>query len=67
VGWVTSRIGSVEDLALIVGRRAKVAIPFTNARDFEVELMRYAGRAVTVVGVWVGDGLRIESIEPTAP
>ena len=66
-GWVTSRISSVEDLALIVGRRAKVAIPFTNARDFEAELMRHAGRAVVVVGVWVGDGMRIESIEPASP
>ena len=51
---------------LIVGRRAKVAVPFTNGREFEAELARYAGTPVTVVGVWVGGGLRIESIEPEA-
>ena len=64
--WVKSRIGSVDDLALIVGRRAKVAIPFTNAAEFSDELLLYAGKPVTVVGVWVGGALRIESIEPTA-
>jgi hypothetical protein len=65
--WVRSRIDSVDDLALIVGRRAKVAVPFTNADQFSEELLSLAGRPVTVVGVWVGEGLRIESIEPDAP
>jgi len=65
-GWVRSRIGTVDDVALIVGRRAKVAIPFTNAGDFADELLLHAGRPVTVVGVWVGGALRIESIEPEA-
>lgn len=65
-GWVRSRIASVDDLALIVGRRAKVAIPFTNAAAFADELLLNAGKPVTVVGVWVGGALRIESIEPEA-
>jgi hypothetical protein len=66
-GWIRSRIGSVDDLALVVGRRAKVAIPFTNAREHEAELLRWAGQPVTVVGVWVGEALRIESIEAGTP
>ncbi len=64
--WVRSRIESVEDLALIVGRRAKVAIPFTNAEQFAEELLRHAGQPVTIVGVWVGEGLQIERIEAGA-
>lgn len=66
-GWVRSNIESVADLALIVGRRSRVAIPFTNAQDFADELLRHAGQRVTVVGVWEGEGLRIEEIEPDAP
>lgn len=65
--WVRSRIASVEDLALVVGRRAKVAIGFTNALDFERQLLELAGRQVTVVGTWVGDRLRIESVRAGAP
>lgn len=66
-GWVRSRIDSVGDLALVVGRRAKVAIPFTNAREHEAELTALAGQPVTVVGVWVGEALRIETIEAGTP
>ncbi|HUF77200.1 MAG TPA: hypothetical protein VMM35_13020 [Longimicrobiales bacterium] len=66
-GWVRSRIESVDDLALVVGRRAKVAIPFTNAREHEAVLLRWAGQPVTVVGVWVGEAIRIEAIEPGTP
>jgi hypothetical protein len=66
-GWVRSRIDSVGDLALIVGRRAKVAIEFTNAEEFADDLVRHAGQPVTVLGVWVGERLRIERIEPGAP
>ena len=65
--WVRSRIDSIGDVALVVGRRAKVAIAFANATDFEDELLRYAGEPVTVVGVWVGERLRIETIEPGTP
>jgi hypothetical protein len=64
--WVRSRIDSVGDLALVVGRRAKVAVAFTNAEDFADELLSLAGGPVTVVGVWVGERLRIERIEPGA-
>ena len=62
-----TRIDSVGDLALVVGRRAKVAIPFINAADYADELRRYAGQPVTIVGVWVGERLRIEAIEPETP
>ena len=66
-GWIRSRIDSVGDLALVVGRRAKVAIRFTNAREHEAELLRLAGQPVTVVGVWEGEAIRIETIEAGAP
>jgi hypothetical protein len=65
--WVKSRIESVHDIALIVGRRAKVAVQFTNAADHADALLRYAGKPVTVVGAWVGEAIRIETIEPDAP
>lgn len=65
--WVRSRIGSVDDLALVVGRRAKVAVSFTNARAFEDELLEAAGRPVSIVGTWVGERLEIESIELGTP
>jgi hypothetical protein len=65
--WVRSRIESVDDLALVVGRRAKVAVPFTNAREHEEALLRLAGQPVTVIGVWVDEALRIETIEPGTP
>ena len=65
--WVRSRIDSIGDLALVVGRRAKVAIGFTNADEFEAELLRLAGGPVTVVGVWEGERIRIESVEQASP
>jgi hypothetical protein len=66
-GWVRSRVESVGDLALVVGRRAKVAIRFTNAEAFADDLLRHASQPVTVVGVWVGERLRIERLEPGTP
>jgi hypothetical protein len=65
--WVRSRIGSVEDLALVVGRRAKVAVGFTNARDFEGGLLALAGQPVTIVGTWAGERLQIESVTAATP
>ncbi len=55
--WVSSRVDSVQDLALIV-RGHPVA--FTNAIDFEEDLLAYAGQRVRVTGVWVGERIRIE-------
>lgn len=59
--WVRSRVGSVRDLALIV--RGNV-VTFTNPASFEDLLMAHAGRRVSVRARWVGEQLRIESIEP---
>lgn len=59
-GWLKSRIESTEDLALIV---RGTPVPFTNAADFEEALLAYAGRRVSVTGVWVGERLRIDAIE----
>ena len=64
--WVTSRIGSVDDLALLNGR-ARVPVRFANARDHEARLRELAGTRVTVVGVWVGEKILIESIEAATP
>jgi hypothetical protein len=44
-----------------------VAIPFTNAREHQAELLRLAGQPVTVIGVWVDEALRIETIEAETP
>ena len=59
-GWLRSRIDSTEDLALII---RGTPVPFTNAADFEEVLLAYAGRRVSVTGVWVGERLRIDAIE----
>jgi hypothetical protein len=59
VGWVTSRIDSAEDLAWIVRGHA---VSFTNTAEFEDDLMAYAGRSVTITGVWVGERIQIEEI-----
>ncbi len=64
--WVTSRMRSVEDLALLNGR-ARVPVQFANAREHEARLRELAGARVTVVGTWVGDKILIESVEPAAP
>jgi hypothetical protein len=64
--WVTSRMSSVDDLALLNGR-ARVPVRFANARDYEAQLRELAGSRVTVVGTWVGDKILIESIEVAAP
>jgi hypothetical protein len=64
--WVTSRMTSVDDLALLNGR-ARVPVRFANARDFEAQLRDMAGSRVTVVGTWVGEKILIESIEVAAP
>jgi hypothetical protein len=65
--WMRSRIGSVEDLALIAGNRIRVAVQFANASDFERQLLELAGTRVTVVAKWVGERLLIETIEPATP
>ena len=65
--WVRSRIASVEDLALLAGNRVRVPVQFTNARDFERQLLDVAGRRANIQAVWVGERLRLESIEPAAP
>jgi hypothetical protein len=64
--WVRGRIRSVEDLALLNGR-ARVPVQFANARDYEEKLLELAGTRVTVRGVWVGERIRIEEIQPAAP
>ena len=67
VSWVKSRIDSVEDFALIVGRRHRAAIEFVNGSDFEVELLSHAGKWVLLSGTWVGEKIEIDKIEPTSP
>lgn len=62
-GWVTERVDSPQDLALIVGRRHKLAVEFTNPEAFEAELLAYAGQRVAISGIWVGERIRIERIE----
>jgi hypothetical protein len=64
--WVTSRMGSVDDLALLNGR-ARVPVRFANAREHEARLRELAGARVTIVGVWVGEKIRIGEIGPAAP
>jgi hypothetical protein len=64
--WVTSRMSSVDDLALLNGR-ARVPVQFANAREYEAQLRELAGSRVTVVGVWQGEKIVIESIEVAAP
>ena len=59
VGWVRSRIDSVEDVALIL---RGIPVRFTNAPDFESQLTAYAGRRVDVTGEWVGERYRIHEI-----
>jgi hypothetical protein len=59
VGWVRSRIDSPDDLAWIVRGHA---VFFTNTAEFEDDLMAYAGRSVTITGVWVGERIQIEEI-----
>ncbi len=65
--WMRSRIGSVDDLALVAGNRVRVPVQFANARDFERQLLELAGTRVTVVATWVGERLLIETIEPATP
>jgi len=64
-GWVTSRVRTLDDLALLNGR-ARVPVRFTNAQQFERQLRELAGARVTIVGVWEGERIRIESIERAA-
>ena len=60
VGWVKSRVDSLEDIALIVRGHA---VSFTNAAAFEADLRAYAGHRVSVSGFWVGEQIQIEEIE----
>jgi hypothetical protein len=66
-GWMRSHITSVEDLALLAGNRVRVPVQFTNARDFEGQLLSLAGSRVTLHATWVGERLRLESVEASAP
>jgi hypothetical protein len=66
-GWMRSRIASVDDVALVVGNRVRVPVQFTNARDFERQLLELAGTRVTVRATWVGERLELESIEAATP
>jgi len=59
VAWVRSRVNSVDDIALIVRGHA---VSFTNADEYEDELMAYAGRRVAVTGMWIGERINIEAI-----
>lgn len=43
-GWMRSRISSVDDLALLAGNRVQVPVQFTNAREFESQLLALADR-----------------------
>ncbi|MGE0159033.1 MAG: hypothetical protein AB7T31_06430 [Gemmatimonadales bacterium] len=64
--WVTGRMHAVDDLAILNGR-ARVPVQFDNARDFEAQLRQLAGTRVTIVGVWVGEKIHLESIRPATP
>ena len=57
--WVKRRIDSVQDLALIVRGHA---VSFTNWADFEEDLLAYAGRRVSITGLWIGERILIEEI-----
>ena len=59
-GWVRSRIGTVEDFALIL---RGIPVSFANPEAFEAELAALAGRRVRVTGAWVGERYRIDEIE----
>ena len=78
VAWVMQRVQSPEDLALIVTRftgqavaavssSGRLAIEFTNAAEFEEELLGYAGQRVQLKGTWRGDKIEIDTIELAPP
>ena len=62
--WVRSRIGAVEDFALIL---RGIPVSFANPAEFEAELAALAGRRVRVTGAWVGERYRIDGIEADSP
>ena len=59
-GWVKARINSVEDLAFIVRGHP---VSFTNAEEYEDDLLAYAGLRVSITGFWVGERIEIEELE----
>ncbi len=62
--WVLSRVQAPRDLAFIVFlRNHTTAVAFVNAEDFEEELRAHAGQRVEITAVWVGEELRLETIE----
>ena len=62
--WVLGRVRSPDELALIVFRRThRVVVGFTNADEFQQQLRAHAGQQVRIAGVWIGDEIRLESIE----
>lgn len=54
-------------MALLAGNRVRVPVQFTNARDFEPQLLALAGSRVTVRATWVGERLRLDSVAAAAP
>lgn len=64
--WLRQRVQSAEDLALI-SDLGGIALEFTNASEFEEELLRYAGQEVEVSGTWRGERIEIEAIELLPP
>lgn len=63
-GWVRSRIGAVEDFALIL---RGIPVSFANPAAFEAELAALAGQRVRVTGAWIGERYRIDEIEADSP
>ena len=62
--WVRSRAESVYDLAMVL---RGIPVTFTNASEFEDELMELAGRRVDILGEWIGTQYLIHEIELAGP
>ena len=62
--WVRSRAGSVDDLAMVL---RGIPVGFSNAAEFEDELLQLAGQRVDVLGEWVGEEYRIHEIALAGP
>jgi len=62
--WVRSRADTVDDLAMVL---RGIPVGFSNADEFEDELMELAGRRVDVLGEWVGERYRIHEIALAGP
>ncbi len=62
--WVRSQVDSLEDIAIVL---RGIPVGFTNASDFEEELMELAGRRVDILGEWVGERYQIHEIALAGP